>query len=178
MPVDPPLPEWTDEEGGRRISPQRTKTVILTMGSLVSLALTLMAWRHRLPVGLTEMLGVLAGAWGVWLTTEESLWNWPVNIAGSLLFADLFLHARLFGAMGMQILYAALGAVGWYWWLHGGKTHGPLSVSRATASTRLALALAVAIATPGLIVYLRHVHNASLLVTPWRLPSAWPHSIW
>jgi nicotinamide mononucleotide transporter len=126
---------------------------------LMTAALVLASWGHRLPVGPTEMLGVLAGAWGVWLTAEESLWNWPVGIAGSLLFAALFFQSQLYGSMAMQLLNVVLGLVGWYWWRHGGRQHSPLTISRASPTTLFTLAATIAVALPLMVVVLGHTHD-------------------
>ena len=133
----------------------------ITVAVLASAALAVASWRHALPVSLAEMLGVLAGAWGVWLTAEESLWNWPVGIAGSLLFAALFFHAHLYGAMGMQVLYVILGAFGWYWWRRGGRQSGRLLVSHVTRRMAWTLLVVVLAATLCVAQSLRQLHDAA-----------------
>ena len=81
----------------------------------------LAAWKHWLPLNLTEVLGFVTGAWCVWLAAAENIWNWPIGIANSVSFGFLFLHARLYADMTLQVIYIVLGVLGWYWWLHGGR---------------------------------------------------------
>ena len=88
-----------------------------------------------------EVVGVLTGVLGVWLTTRQKIWCWPVGIVSVGSFIVVFFHARLYGAMGLQCVYVALLAYGWYSWLHGGEGHGALKVSRLPK--RLALGLVV-----------------------------------
>lgn len=138
-----------------------TKRRAYRIGGVVSAILVLIAARHAVPIGLTEMLGAITGAWGVWLTVEESLWTWPVGMVSSLLFAVLFFHDRFYGSAGMQLLYVAFSAVGWYWWLHGGERGGALAVSRAAPLVSLSLMMLVCASTPGLAELLRHGHDSA-----------------
>ena len=50
------------------------------------------------------------------------------------LYGFVFYDARLYADMGLQVLYFALASYGWWAWLHGGKDHGELAVSRTPAA--------------------------------------------
>ena len=54
-------------------------------------ALLLAAWTRVLPLGMTETLGFVTGAVGVWLTVKQNIWNWPIGIVESV---ELFLIGR------------------------------------------------------------------------------------
>jgi nicotinamide mononucleotide transporter len=86
-----------------------------------------------------ELAGVLFGVVSVWLTTRENVWCWPTGLVNVGLFIVVFGQAKLYADMGLQLVYVALCLYGWYEWLHGGKDHGVLRVSRTPR--RLALAL-------------------------------------
>jgi nicotinamide mononucleotide transporter len=86
-----------------------------------------------------EIAGVFTGVLGVWLTTRQNIWCWPVGIVSVASFIVVFFGARLYGAMGLQCVYVALLAYGWYAWMHGGQGRGALRVSRLPR--RLALGL-------------------------------------
>lgn len=124
-------------------------------------ALLLGAWSGVLPLGLTETLGFVTGAIGVWLTVKQNIWNWPIGIANSAFFVVLFFNARLFADMGLQVIYIVLGFLGWYWWLRGGTNRTTLHVSHASPLTLLALAVLAAGATAGLTVFLRSIGDAA-----------------
>lgn len=81
---------------------------------------------------LFEIVGVATGILGVWLTTRQRIWCWPVGIVSVASFIVVFLRARLYGAMALQGVYVALLLYGWYAWTRGGEGHGALSVSRVT----------------------------------------------
>jgi len=90
-----------------------------------------------------EIVGVVFGVLGVWLTIRQHVWCWPVGIVNVALYILVFLHARLYGAMALQVVYLAISAYGWYAWLHGGSDNGSLRVSR-TPGRWLAMLLGAA----------------------------------
>ena len=92
---------------------------------------------------LTEIVGVVFGVLGVWLTIRQHVWCWPVGIVNVALYIGVFLHARLYGAMALQVVYLVISAYGWYAWLHGASDNGTLRVSR-TPGRWLALLLGAA----------------------------------
>jgi nicotinamide mononucleotide transporter len=94
-----------------------------------------------------EVVGVITGILGVWLTTRQKIWCWPVGIVSVLAFIVVFLEARLYAAMGLQVVYVGLIAYGWYSWLHGGEGHGALAVSRLPRRLGLVLGAAGVAAT-------------------------------
>src|SRR5919197_4641628 len=90
------------------------------IGVLVATLLVVGAWTGALPLALTEALGFATGALSVWLTVKQHIWTWPAGIASNVFFIVLFLGARLYAVMGLQVVYIVLSVLGWYWWLHGG----------------------------------------------------------
>lgn len=137
---------------------KRWERALMILGSA---ALLLGAWTGALPLGLTETLGFVTGAVGVWLTVKQNIWSWPIGIANSTFFLALFFGARLFADMGLQVIYIILGFLGWYWWLRGGDNRTTLRVSRATPATLIVLGLLGAVATAGLTVFLRSIGDAA-----------------
>ena len=77
-----------------------------------------------------EVVGVITGILGVWLTTRQTIWCWPVGLVSVISFILVFFGAKLYAAMGLQFVYVGLISYGWYSWLHGGEGHGALAVSR------------------------------------------------
>ncbi|HEY8600216.1 MAG TPA: nicotinamide riboside transporter PnuC [Thermomicrobiales bacterium] len=137
---------------------KRWELFVMVVGSL---ALFLGAWTKTLPLGMTETLGFVTGAVGVWLTVKENIWNWPIGIANSAFFVALFFSAHLFADMALQIIYIILGFLGWYWWLRGGANQTTLHVSHASRATLLILAAIGISATGGLTVFLRSIGDAA-----------------
>jgi nicotinamide mononucleotide transporter len=116
-------------------------------------------------MGGIEIAGVLTGIVAVWLTTREKSLCWPIGIVSVLLFVAVFFRARLYAAMGLQVVYVALAIYGWYAWTKGGQGAGPLRVSRTPPRT-LAVAAAVGIvASVGLGMWLASRTDESLPFT-------------
>ena len=113
-------------------------------------------------MSLYEIVGVAFGAVAVWLTVRENIWCWPTGLVNVGLFIVVFYRARLYADMGLQVVYVALCLYGWYAWLHGGRDHGALRVSR-TPSRVLSVTL-VLVAGAGLVLglALRRHTDASL----------------
>lgn len=137
------------------------KNFLYILSILISLVLLAGAWFHFLPLGMTEVLGFITGALCVWLTVKQNIWNWPIGIANSAFFVVLFWNAKLFADMGLQFVYIALGFYGWYWWLHGGKNKGTLHVSSVTKNHVIVLGLITVVATYGMTLFLRSVHDSA-----------------
>ena len=90
---------------------------------------------HSVAIWLTTLEAAAAGfgILAVWLTTRENVWCWPTGLINVGLYIIVFYQARLYADMGLQLVYVVLCIYGWYHWLHGGKDHGKLQVSRVTA---------------------------------------------
>ncbi len=112
-----------------------------------------------------EIAGVLTGILAVWLTTREKVWCWPIGIVSVALFVAVFFHARLYGAMGLQVVYIGLALYGWYAWVNGGKGDGPLRVSRATRRTLAVAGTIGLVAAATLAAWLARRTDESLPLT-------------
>lgn len=109
----------------------------------------------------TEVFGFITGALSVWLAVKENVWNWPIAAANAVFFFVLFLEHRLYGDMGLQVIFFYLAARGWYLWLRGGENHGHLAVSNITTRLGVVLAIVTIIATALMAEYLRRINDAA-----------------
>jgi nicotinamide mononucleotide transporter len=107
-----------------------------------------------------EAWGFATGFACVWLVVRQHELNWPVGMANNVLFFALFWRGRLYADMSLQAVYLGLGAYGWYHW-HFGVKGVPLTVTRATRTEWLAIALAVPAATVTLRALLIAVNGAA-----------------
>ncbi len=128
---------------------------------LLSVLLLLSAWQKWLPIDITEAWGFATGAVCVWLVTKENIWNWPIGLANNLFFATLFWNARLYADFGLQWVYFGFGIWGWWVWMHGGKDHSPLKVSRATRVEWLVITVFIVLGTWGLREILLKVNGSA-----------------
>jgi nicotinamide mononucleotide transporter len=141
--------------------PRPLSPVELALLIALPCALMLAAWRQWFPLSLIESLGFATGGVCVWLVVREHLWNWPIGLANNVVFFVLFWHSRLFADAGLQVVFFALGAYGWWNWLYGGEAHSELRVGRTLRWEWLALALAIPLSTWGLREILIVVQGAA-----------------
>jgi nicotinamide mononucleotide transporter len=97
-----------------------------------------------------EAVSFVAGAVCVWLVVKENIWNFPIGIINTAGYAVIFFEARLYGDASLNVLYCALGIMGWYLWLRGGERNEPLRVVRATPLERRLVVLGVVLGTAAL----------------------------
>ncbi|THA32635.1 nicotinamide riboside transporter PnuC [Streptomyces sp. A1547] len=112
----------------------------------------------------TEILGFATGALCVWLVARQHVANWPIGIANNVFFIVLFAQAGLYADAGLQIVFIALAAYGWWSWTHGG---GPgsseaLPVRRTTRTEWAVLAAAGAVGVLGLTLLLSRVTDSTV----------------
>jgi nicotinamide mononucleotide transporter len=93
------------------------------------------------PMNVFEIVGVVTGILGVWLTTRQKIWCWPVGLVSVVAFIVVFFRAKLYAAMGLQFVYVGLIGYGWYSWRCGGEGHQALLVSRLPRPLLAILAL-------------------------------------
>jgi nicotinamide mononucleotide transporter len=77
-----------------------------------------------------EVFAVLVTAFGVWLMARRSLWCWPVNIAGVMIYAWIFFNAKLYSDMLLQVFYLGANAYGWFQWRSGAGDGGSVPVAK------------------------------------------------
>jgi nicotinamide mononucleotide transporter len=116
-------------------------------------------------MSLLEIVGVITGIVSVWLTTRERVSCWPVGIVSVVVYVVVFYRARLYGAMGLQVIYVALLAYGWYAWTHGGQSQSTLRVTRCSRWTLLVSGLVGVAATAALAVWLAQRTDEALPVS-------------
>ena len=115
-------------------------------------------------VGTTwaEVLGFGTGLVNVGLLVRRHILNWPVGILNVLLLMLVFWSAGLYADASLQIVYVVLGAYGWWAWLHGGASRTPLTVRTTTEAEWLGLAVAGALLTVGLWLFLDRLTSSTV----------------
>jgi len=88
-----------------------------------------------------EILAVVFGIASVYLSTRENIWSWPTALVNVGLYFVVFLEAKLYADMGLQVVYFALSLYGWYEWLYGGENRTELHVSRTSRPLGVRLAV-------------------------------------
>jgi nicotinamide mononucleotide transporter len=89
-----------------------------------------------------ELLSFVLSVVTVWLNIRQNHWAWLFAILSSSLYGAVFFDAKLYGDMGLQLVFITVSIWGWYQWLHGDDTHERLPVRQLTGRGRALAALA------------------------------------
>ena len=93
-----------------------------------------------------ESIAVAVTLLAVYLTARQVIWCWPLGMISVTLYAVVFYQSKLYADMGLQAIYFALAAYGWWAWLHGGEDHGTLRVTLLSTRVRIVLTAGAALA--------------------------------
>jgi nicotinamide mononucleotide transporter len=104
------------------------KKLLWTIPLLASAGFMGASLTHHVSLNAWEVFGFITGGYCVWLVVLENIWNWPIGIINAVAFLVLFTSSKLYADAGLQAVYVVLNALGWYWWLHGGKHKSKLKI--------------------------------------------------
>lgn len=87
-------------------------------------------WNHYI-----EVLATLLGMLYVVLSVKQNIWTWPVGLLCSILYIYVYLDAKFYADMALQVYYVAVSIYGWVQWLKGsqdspGEKESKLMVSK------------------------------------------------
>jgi len=125
-----------------------------------------------------ELLGFLFGIIYVLLAMRQNIWCWLSGIINVSLYIIIFLHAKLYGDMALQIFYLVMSFYGWYNWLKKKNSKSAsLIVSQINSKTTIILIIITPLAallfgyiltfTPSDVPYWDGLTTALGLVATW-----------
>jgi len=82
-----------------------------------------------------ELISFLLSVTTVLLNIRQIHWAWLFSITASAAYAAVFFDTRLYGDAGLQLVFVAASAWGWYQWLRGAGAR-PLAVTRLSGAGR------------------------------------------
>jgi nicotinamide mononucleotide transporter len=85
-----------------------------------------------LPTTALELISFVLSLITVVLNIRQNPWAWLFSITSSAMYGIVFFGARLYGDMGLQVVFILVSMWGWYEWLYGGVQHEGLAVSRSS----------------------------------------------
>ncbi|WP_229257445.1 nicotinamide riboside transporter PnuC [Duganella callida] len=94
------------------------------------------------PTTPLELLSFLLSVATVWLNIRQSHWGWLFAIISSATYGLVFYGSRLYGDMGLQLVFITVSFFGWYQWLRGDDSHHQLPVTTLTSRGRWLMAVA------------------------------------
>ena len=86
---------------------------------------------------LLELLSFLLSVITVALTIRQIHWGWLFSILSSALYAAVFFNAKLYGDMGLQVVFILVSLWGWWVWLRGERGQDALPVTRLSSSQKV-----------------------------------------
>ncbi len=89
-----------------------------------------------------ELISFLLALITVALNIRQVHWAWLFSILSSGLYALVFFDVRLYGDMGLQVVFILVSVWGWMQWLRGTSTDTALQVTRLSDAERWWSALA------------------------------------
>lgn len=97
-----------------------------------------------------EPIAASLSAWAVWLMARRRPLGWPIGLLSVLVYAAVFIDAKLYSDALLQGAFAALIVYGWHRWLRhlgddGRVEVAPLPVRQAAAHVALGLLGALAL---------------------------------
>jgi nicotinamide mononucleotide transporter len=125
-----------------------------------------------MPVSMAEALAIVLALGMVACNLRVHPLAWPLAMASSALYGWVFAAGRLYGQAGLQAVFVAVAAWGWWQWRHGRQADGaPLAVRWLSWRGRFGTLAAVLVAWPLLGALLQ---GATDHPSPWQdaLPTA------
>ena len=115
---------------------------------------------------VVEMIAMLTGLAGVWLTIRQSPWCFPVGIVNVAIYSYLFFSpgVQLYADALLQCVYILLLIYGWYRWTTRHETDNTTAPVNIDASSSIKVLIVVSVSTCILGFFLSHYTNASF---PW-----------
>ena len=74
---------------------------------------------ERCPLGFVEPAAIGFTVVCVVFAVKRSLWQYPTGILATVLFFWIFLEAKLYASMSLQIIFVLVQIYGWWYWLYG-----------------------------------------------------------
>jgi nicotinamide mononucleotide transporter len=76
-----------------------------------------------------ELVSFILSVITVWLNIRQNHWAWLLSILSSATYGMVFYGSRLYGDMGLQLVFITVSVWGWYQWLHGDAAHAEASLA-------------------------------------------------
>jgi nicotinamide mononucleotide transporter len=94
---------------------------------------------------LLELSSFVLSVLTVLLNIRRNHWAWLFAIISSAAYGVVFFNSRLYGDMGLQVVFIVVSVWGWYSWLRGGPQGQALDVSRLDRAGWIASAIGWAV---------------------------------
>lgn len=91
-----------------------------------------------------ELLGAILGILYIFFSIRQNILTWPTGLLTSILYVFVFLQAKLYADMGLQVYYVFISLYGWYFWIKGKKPESSKKVPVKKTSKKLWMKMSAA----------------------------------
>ncbi|MEA3479556.1 MAG: nicotinamide riboside transporter PnuC [Bacteroidota bacterium] len=88
-----------------------------------------------------EVIAASLGFIAIYLQIKQKIWYWPVSIILVSLYIMVYIRARLYADMSLQVYYLVISFYGWHHWLFGKRDAQNEKLAITFASRRLGIIL-------------------------------------
>ncbi|MFO8129850.1 MAG: nicotinamide riboside transporter PnuC [Bacteroidales bacterium] len=96
---------------------------------------------HWVTGNYIEIIAATLGLIAIYLQIKQKIWYWPVSIVLVSLYILVYIEAKLYADMSLQVYYLVISFYGWYHWVFGKKHSGQDKVMVTKSSRKLMLIL-------------------------------------
>ncbi len=101
-----------------------------------------------------EVIAALLGFVAIFLQIRQNVWYWLVSIVMVSMYIYIYIKARLYADMSLQVYYLVISFYGWYLWLFGKKSDEGRQEQLPVSSTSLPLRIRLVIITVVLFFFI------------------------
>ncbi|NBX63567.1 MAG: hypothetical protein EBT66_01195 [Bacteroidetes bacterium] len=104
---------------------------------MIPLLTALPQWLQKITFTNTELVAAILSFWCVWLAAKNSILNWPVAMAGSVLYVVVFYQSALYSDAFLNVIFLGFQAFGWYKWSRSGSQNKTLKATEKLSTETL-----------------------------------------
>jgi nicotinamide mononucleotide transporter len=90
-----------------------------------------------------EIIAATLGLVSIYLQIKQNIWYWPVSIVLVSLYIIVYISAKLYADMSLQVYYLVVCIYGWHYWLFGNRESKSKQLPVSFISFRLAFKLSL-----------------------------------
>lgn len=88
-----------------------------------------------------EIIAAVLGFIAIYLQIKQNVWYWLVSIVMVSMYIYIYIDARLYADMSLQVYYLVISFYGWYMWLFGKKENNHKTELPVSESSKRSLAV-------------------------------------
>ncbi|MCG8306574.1 MAG: nicotinamide riboside transporter PnuC [Cytophagales bacterium] len=91
---------------------------------------------HWMAAHYFEVVAAALGFIAIYLQIRQNVWYWMVSIVMVSMYIYIYIDARLYADMSLQVYYLVISFYGWYVWLYGRQVNDHKAGLNVTATSK------------------------------------------